>query len=383
MAIWSLVHSYRANCGVAFAEPSIAFCSVEMALTNCRRLTPLLRQASAVRNMSTSTFADMYRDSVSSIPVKPGDMLVGHVVGQQRPRSASSQFSIVDFGLKSEAPFAKGETPGVSGVGDAVTRTVVELEDDFNEPAFDLDQRFELPAVLAQRYRALTSASSEQPQFFYGRLTAFKRGGASTKVLGFDAFSPRHHVLAIQSPAVGSHSPLYLLSMATSKRTSGYGPSLPGLDVNPVVSSYGGIMFTLANLVGFDDAWAASGGGSSKERLAYLRLLTRVLFQKNAAVRRAMPKGNVPSSRPRAPPAQNTRKEGHVNPLRYLASPDFPGVWRQGPRGMAVARDRKQNPRKQAIAPRPGSRPFEKSQGIPSRQSAKLRDGANDPESDA
>jgi hypothetical protein len=280
--------------------------------------------------MSASSFGDMFRGSVHSVPVAAGDLLVGHVVGQRRPRSSSSQFSIVDFGLKAEAPFSKREIPDVSAVGDAVTRPVVELEDDFNEPSFDYEQRSELPAVLAERYRALTSATSDQPQFLYGRLSAFKRGGASAKVLGFDAFSPRHHVLAIKLPAVGSHSPLYLLSMATSKRTGGNAATLPGLDVNPVVSSYGGILFALANLVGFQDAWAASGGGPEKDRLAYLRLLTRVLFQKNAAVRRALPKGSyLPRGRP---DSRHTRGQASANALRWLDRPDFPGVWQQSPR---------------------------------------------------
>jgi hypothetical protein len=342
-----------------------------LALTSGWRLAPLLHRANVARALSTSTFGEMFRDSVSSIPVLPGDVLVGHVVGQRRPRSASSQFSIVDFGLKSEAQFAKSETPGVSGIGDTVTRTVVELEDDFNEPSFDLDQRSELPTVLAQRYRALTSATSEQPQFLYGRLTAFKRGGASNKVLGFDAFSPRHHVLVVQSPALGSYAPLYLLSMATSKRASGYGTPLPGLDVNPVVSSYGGIMFTLANLVGFDDAWAASGGGSERQRLAYLRLLTRVLYQKNAAVRWAMPKGSSSQSHQRANStrgySQASRGKANTDPLRYLDSPDFPGVWRQGPRGVAVARERKPAAPRQATRSRPGTRQFDVGQRVSSK----------------
>ncbi len=76
----------------------------------------------------------MYRNSVSSVPVSPGDSLVGTIVGQRRPRSTSSQFSVVDFGLKSEAPFARGEVARRPGIGDSFSRTLLDLEDDFNEP---------------------------------------------------------------------------------------------------------------------------------------------------------------------------------------------------------------------------------------------------------
>lgn len=305
-----------------------------MALTNRGKLFHSFYRYSVLsRSLSTNaaSFAEMYRESVSSVPVPSGTNLVGHVVGQRRPRSTSSQFSVVDFGLKSEAPFAPGEVAGVSSVGDPVARRVVDLEDDFNEPSFDHDQRSELPSVQAERYRALVSAPGDQPQFVYGRLSSFKRGGASAKVLGFDAFSPRHHVLAIKKPTVGSYAPFFLLSFASSKRSSPQG--LPGLEVNPVVSSYGGIMFTLANLVGFDDAWEASGGGSEKERLAYLRLLTRVLYQKNNALRSAMPKVSSTSDSRNTTRRFSSRNPGEspgdqaANALRWLDRPDFPGVW--------------------------------------------------------
>jgi hypothetical protein len=304
-----------------------------------------------------TNFADIFRESVASVPMKGGEMLVGHVVGQRRPRSSSSQFSVVDFGLKSEAPFAAREVQGSSAVGDTVTRSLVALEDDFNEPSFDHERQSEMPAILAGRYRALTSATSDTPQFLHGRLAGFKRGGASAKILGFDAFLPRHHVLAIKSPAVGSYSPFYLLSMATSRRTGG-GSAQPALDVNPVVSSYGGILFSLTNLVGLDDAWKASGGGSAKERLAYLRLLTRVLHHKNPDMRKVLPRSDSSSDwRSQRAIAQQrhhgagggggsryrqkrtgmnvsfpdeSMREMADDTLRWLDRPEFPRVWQDG-----------------------------------------------------
>lgn len=288
------------------------------------------------RSLATSTFADMYRNSVSSVPVSSGDNLVGRIVGRRRPRSTSSQFSVVDFGLKSEAPFAKAETAGASAIGDEVTKPLIETEDEFNEPSFDHDHLSALPDVLAKRYRALTSASSAQPQFLYGRLSGFKRGGASAKVLGFDAFSPRHHVLAIKTPAIGSFCPLYLLSLVTSKRNTGSATAMPGLDVNPVVSSYGGILFSLANLVGFDDAWKASGGGSGKERIAYLQLLTRVLVNKNAAVRRALPRHAFARQSPTQYNGTLRSRRGATSAKSWLD--DFPEVWQQKSNRGQVAR---------------------------------------------
>jgi hypothetical protein len=303
------------------------------------------------RSLST-TFLDQYRDSVSSIPVSGGEALIGDVVSQHRPSSASSQFSIVDFGLKSEAAFSAKELPSISSIGSSVARTLVVTEDDFNEPVFDHENKSDMPVRLAQRYRALLSATKEKPQFLHGRMSSFKRGGATAKILGFDAFTPRHHVLSVESSIIGSYSPFYLLSLATSKRTSS-SSKLPGIDVFPVVSSYGGILFSLANLVGMDEAWEASGGGSLRERLAYLRLLTRVLQEKNVAVRAAMPRARSGPRVVRGRQLQSysdekadlllgdqraVRRAGQNNNLRWLDRPDFPRVW-QEQQGRQFGRD--------------------------------------------
>lgn len=252
--------------------------------------------------MSTS-FAELYRNSVDSAPVQPGDSLRGHVVSWQRPRSASSRFYIVDFGLKSEAPFTPKEIPGASAIGDEVSLPLVGLEDDFNEPVFDYERRAELPVITAERYALLTRTARNNVRLVHGRFAGFKRGGASVKVLGTDAFAPRHHVLAIDRPVLGSFAPFYVMSMSADKRIA---TTTPGLDINPVVSSYGGFLFCLANLVGNDEAWEKSGGGSAKDRLAYLQLLTRLLVMKNTAVRRILPK-NIDSSKRNRLQRQNRR----------------------------------------------------------------------------
>lgn len=246
------------------------------------------RQQLQPRSLSTS-FAELYRKSVDSAPLQPGDALQGHVVGSRRPRSASSRFYIVDFGLKSEAPFTAKEIPGASTIGDEVSMPLLGLEDDFNEPVFDYERRAELPTLTAERYALLTKTAKSNVRMVHGRFAAFKRGGASVKVLGTDAFAPRYHIVAIDRPVLGSFAPFYLMSVSADRRSTS---ATPSLDINPVVSSYGGFLFCLANLVGIDEAWQKSGGGSSKERLAYLQLLTRLLVMKNTAVRKILPKNN-------------------------------------------------------------------------------------------
>lgn len=244
------------------------------------------RQLVSRRSLTTS-FAELYRNSVENAPLQSGDVVKGHVVGRRRPRSASSRFYIVDFGLKSEAPFTAKEIPKAAAIGDEVSMPLLALEDDFNEPVFDYEGRAVLPSLQAERLSLLTKAAKMDVRMVHGRFASFKKGGASVKVLGTDAFSPRHHVVAIDRPVLGSYAPFYLMSVAADKRVDN---NAPGLDINPVVSSYGGFLFCMANLVGMDDAWKQSGGGSAKERLAYLRLLTRLLSLKNSAVRRILPK---------------------------------------------------------------------------------------------
>ncbi len=244
---------------------------------------------------SLASFAELYRHSVSNAPVRPGDPLVGNVVGQRRGRSGSKQrFYVVDFGMKTEAPFASREIPGASNIGSRVALPIIELEDAFNEPSLDYERRTALPALQAERISLLTRMAPNRAHMLHGRFAVFKRGGASVKALGTDAFVPRHHVVSIERPLLGSYAPFYVLSLTASAR--GKGPT-SSVEVSPVLSSYGGYLFMLANLVGFDEQWKASGGGSARERLAYLRLLTRLLYVKNTSVRRIMPRHNDADAR--------------------------------------------------------------------------------------
>eukprot|EP00177_Eucheuma_denticulatum_P001383 GFKZ01002514.1.p1 GENE.GFKZ01002514.1~~GFKZ01002514.1.p1 ORF type:complete len:373 (-),score=32.29 GFKZ01002514.1:1010-2128(-) len=249
--------------------------------------------ASQTRCLST-TFAELYRKSNPDVEVKRGDVLKGHIVGRRRPRSSSSQFYIVDFGLKAEVPFSAREIPGASAIGDEVSMPLITLEDDFNEPVFDYEGRLEMPAIQAERYKVFTKTAREEPHLVHGRFTSFKKGGANVNVMGTQAFVPRHHVVALEHPILGSYAPFYLMSVSASRMQTGN-----GLNINPVASSYGGFLFCLANLVASDEKWEKSGGGSSKERLAYLKLLTRLLVLKNSAVRRLLPRTSGRMRQPR------------------------------------------------------------------------------------
>lgn len=265
-----------------------------MGMRSLQRLTsPLLQCAQPHRH--NSTFRELYRNSVSNAIVRPGDPVVGQVVGQQSGKSNTKQrFFVVDFGLKNEAPFASKEIPGASTIGAQVALPLISLENPFNEPALDYSRRSALPSMTAERLELWTKLRSDRANLVHGRFATIKRGGAAVKALGVDAFAPRHHVVAFSRPLLGTFAPFYVLSIAVPRpRGSGGGASSGSdmtLDVQPVVSSYGGYLFTLAKLVGCDKAWRESGGGTSRERLAYLRLLTRLLATKNVTVRRMLPR---------------------------------------------------------------------------------------------
>lgn len=271
-----------------------------------------------------SSFAELYRHSVSNAPVRPGDPVMGHVVGQRKGRTSKQRFFVVDFGLKTEAPFASREIPGASSIGSRVALPVVQLEDDFNEPSLDYERRSALPAVQAERVSLLTGMAPDKSHIVHGRFAVFKRGGASVKTLGTNAFVPRHHVVAIERPLLGSYAPFLVLSVLSSTR--GTGPA-SSVEVSPVVSSYGGYLFTLSNLVGFDDLWKASGGGTPLERVGYLRLLTRLLHTKNSAVKRLMPRHS--HGDPRRYKGSHDGEPRHRNPThkQHQRRPNRRGAW--------------------------------------------------------
>lgn len=256
-------------------------------------------QASSSGSSKSPSFADQFRRSVDSAPLGTGDKLHGHVVGAFRPGSNSSRFYLVDFGLKSEAILTSRElsactstpastssstpstttnnTTASSTIGEEVTLPLTALEDDFNEPSFDHSQQGQLSSLQAERTRLLTCAT-DVGSVVHGRVARFNRGGATVKVLGTDAFVPRHHLVVLERPVLGTFAPFYVLSLTASSNDA-------SVDVFPVLSSYGGLVICLANAVAYG---TNASEMSARERLAYLRLLTRILQQKNPAARRVI-----------------------------------------------------------------------------------------------
>ncbi|GAB0490144.1 hypothetical protein MMPV_001376 [Pyropia vietnamensis] len=169
-------------------------------------------------------------------------------------------------------------------------------------------------ALVPTAPTAVTSSATRAPpprrvplRIFHGRYAAEQRGGVVAKVLGLPGFIPNYHVVVLNKVKLGSYAPFVLLSSEVKRHgggggggggsamgggSRGIGPPGPvgagrsaaggvggsggGLVVYPVYSPYLGYLLTLSNLVGFDDAWAASGGGGARERASYLRLLTRI-----------------------------------------------------------------------------------------------------------
>lgn len=288
------------------------------------------------RRLCTPSFAELFRKSVDSAPLAAGDVLHGHVVGTVHPRSMASRFYLVDFGLKTEAPFTSREVPTLSSIGDNVSMPLLQMEDDFNEPVADPNGASQLPAIQAERYALLLRSSPNNLRLVHGRYVRFNRGGVTAKILGVDAFVPRHHVLALERPVLGTFIPFYVLSINADRVSADVSNNnIPAMvDVHPVVSSYGGVLFCLANLVGSDEAWEKSGGGSTKDRLAYLRLLTRILQQKNYAVRRIFPRS--PSASTAKGPRPVWRK------ARRAGESDGDTAWlHELPRGKQTSADRR------------------------------------------
>lgn len=308
------------------------------------------------RSLSSASFAELFRKSVDNVPLTSGDVVEGRVVGTVHPRSTSSRFYLIDFGLKTEAPFTPQEVPTVSTAGDSVAMPLLQIEDDFNEPVTDPDGRSQMPAIQAERYSLLLRSSPSNVRLVHGRFTRFNRGGATAKVLGIDAFVPRHHVLAFKRPVLGTFSPFYVLSMNAERVTPNTSNSnlTKAIEIHPVISSYGGALFCLANLVGRDEAWERSGGGSAVERFAYLRLLTKILQQKNPAVRRLLPRSHT------APTTTGTKRPVWRKARRAEESDGDTAWLRELPRGTWISSD--QQGSSQTVLKRPpptysGARP--------------------------
>lgn len=268
-------------------------------------------------------FAKLFLRSPHAAELPRGALLRGHVVAPASP------FARVDFGLKSEVPFVRGELLGREQIGDQVVLPLLQVEDEFNEPSMDYTGQYLLPRLVAERYRLLEPPTPPQQEaerrggelrFVYGRVTSLKRGGFNVKVLGVEAFMPRTHCVALVhpdgggeegssaldrhgEPLIGSFMPFVLLSMdfhvekdggrsgsstvikgsyVASGRSTQSALASRRVRILPVLSSYASHMYILTSLLQRADEL----GLEPEERVAYLRLLTRIVWQRSHRVRR-------------------------------------------------------------------------------------------------
>jgi hypothetical protein len=301
----------------------------------------------------------------------------------------------VDFGLKREVPFLPAEILGEGKVGDEVIMPLIAMEDDFQEPVLDFSGQYYKPLVMAERYQLWEPPPEEEqdkelnegrPRFLFGRVASLKRGGFNAKVLGIEAFLPRKQSLVLvrrddaadANPFIGSYMPFVLLSAnffvegvgdanaagpsagmpVTGGRmtVSAYGTKR--VRVLPVVSNYASFLYILVDLLHHADRF----GLSPEERVAYLRLLTRILWSRNSHIRRLHVMNTVPRVQAMVLEAlmqseERTQAEDGISTVRDSSSPREqkrrdPQVLPEQPfsetRGAAVAEDTIQSRRRRA-----------------------------------
>ena len=316
---------------------------------------------SATSSDEPASFARLFADSSFASALPRGTLLRGRVV------SAKPPFIRVDFGLKREVPFVPAELLGCGQVGDEVVMPLMQMEDDFGEPVMDYSGQYLLPQLAAQRYRLLEPPPPDvqeaerrqgQLRFVFGRILAVKRGGMTVKVLGVETFVPRSHCLLLvpsaeyrsdDEPLVGSYVPLALLStnfylegadawttaaaVGANIASAGAKPERSAFGtrrvrVLPVASTYAGYLYILTQMLRHADTLQLSG----EERVAYLQLLTRVLWDRSAAVRRFHMSATLPELRRLA--GKHLLVESQYYRMREYQPP-----WRRTPRAPPAAAD--------------------------------------------
>lgn len=103
-----------------------------------------------------------------------------------------------------------------------------------------------------------------------GRPVGVNRGGVVVKLFDMIAFEPMFHVTKLSNRSSSLPTFYSILQAGTH---------------GAIVSSYGGFFFTLAELVGREESWKKSGGGSEKQRLMYLKLFVTLIRMKNRNAR--------------------------------------------------------------------------------------------------
>jgi hypothetical protein len=307
----------------ATSEPAQEVKPSERTFPSSGRLSDTAAESSAASENALSfvddaadatDFGTAFEGSPMAAEIKSGTLLRGRIVAAELP------YIRVDFGLKREVPFLPAEVLGEGRVGDEVIMPLIATEDDFQEPVLDYSGQYYKPLLVAERYRLWEpppDADQEKeldegkPRFLFGRVASLKRGGFNAKILGIEAFLPRKQSLILvrrddassANPFIGSYMPFVLLSTnffveGASPAPSAASPSglVPGpggrpslsaygtkrVRVLPVVSNYASFLYILVELVRNAEKYSLS----PDERLAYLRLLARVIWSRNHHVRR-------------------------------------------------------------------------------------------------
>jgi len=236
-----------------------------------------------------------FRHHPTSTQLDGGELLSGHIVGAR-----DSRFSLVEFGLRADVAFPKEELLGTVAPGSVVAFPLIRLEDDFKEAEMDYSRATQLPAIVAERTQLMVELLEQKNplQFVRGRVVSADTHGYQVRVLGHDMFLPLSHALGVPTPAVGRAFTFAILKLDVMVDSGGAGsqgakdmPSVKAgqsenrVQFNGVLSSYVSNVLILGNLIANEDAWEASGGGTPEERLAYLRMLTNLIWRKSSSFR--------------------------------------------------------------------------------------------------
>jgi hypothetical protein len=206
-----------------------------------------------------------------------------------------SKLSKVDFGLKSEVSFPKEELMDSQATGSEVAYPLIRLEDEFKEAEIDYSRATTLPTLQAERVSLLSEIFKQNDalHILRGRITRKVQGGFIIRILGHDLFCPQSLMLGVPTPYIGRYHNFVLVNLngrvvtdlAVTPGMASAAGSAAKIAVSGLVSAYATNIIALCNLIGDDEAWEASGGGSPKDRVAYLRMLTTMLMKKNPYVR--------------------------------------------------------------------------------------------------
>eukprot|EP00871_Galdieria_phlegrea_P006088 jgi/Galph1/967/GphlegSOOS_G5599.1 len=242
---------------------------------------------------SEDSFLSLFKKSIFCKPIHEGAVVKGIVVGSRYESLGPDLVRVVDFGLKNEVPVMVDEIQSDADAGKDVFIPLISLENEFSEPEVDYSGLVTFPKSIVDRSQLLLFPGSDIEskkalRLAFGRISKVASGSISVSVLGFEFNVPQAHFVSFQKPSVGSSIPLliYNLSARTlfSKVADTQGLSLLPeslhLEMNGRASPYSAHVLLLSYLA-HPEAFSKISGMqldiSSRERLIYLRQLSRII----------------------------------------------------------------------------------------------------------